>query len=377
MRKLLPITMVLIIWVFLTGNTFTQTALNQQISEISDLVWASSENGEEMEEMPFQSSLVLLFTGDNLLGARMGSYIERSGESYPYEKVATVLQEADLSFGNLESPITDYGHPTPGKSAESIRAGRNFIFKASPQYSGRILEQAGFDIVSLANNHAMDYQEEGLLQTLDELKKVGIVYVGAGGDQFEAASGRIITKNGYWIGFLAYSMIVPAASSASVDSAGINAHPKSFSSSMTEAIQQLRAKTDLVIVSYHWGVEGSYYPVAYQKEVAHQAIEAGADIVVGHHPHRVQGIEFYQKGIISYSLGNFLFTGKSSPVESLILRVEVSDGKVKAVKILPIWVKNGRPEPSDNSKLIEKLKQINRPFATTLELEGNWLIAWG
>lgn len=138
--------------------------------------------------------VVLMFTGDNLLGGRMEEAILRNGEQYSYAKVSKVFREADFLFGNLECPITTYPHATPGKSAESVEQKRDFVFKASPRHAARILKDAGFDVLSPANNHAMDYQAQGLTQTIEKLQRLGIVSVGAGRSLQEASSARIVSR---------------------------------------------------------------------------------------------------------------------------------------------------------------------------------------
>lgn len=321
-----------------------------------------------------ETTVVLMLTGDNLLGGRMKEAIARNGKGYPYQKVSYVLRGADLVFGNLECPITDYPYATRGKSAGAIKQRRDFVFKASPEYSASVLADAGFDVLSLANNHAMDYQGQGLLQTIEELTKYNLIHVGAGRNSREAASARIVVTKGMRIGFLAYSMIVPSQSAAGSSVAGINAHGKGFSKSMAAAIQQLRAKTDIVVVSYHWGEEGNHTPLQYQREVARQAVDAGAHVVVGHHPHRIQGIEFRKDGVIFYSLGNFLFPGRSTLVESFVGRVEFSGARIASVRILPVWVRHGRPEPSTDLDLIRKIQEVCQPFAVDLTRSGEWLL---
>jgi len=138
---------------------------------------------------------VLLFTGDNLPAARMAREIDAHGVDYPYQHVAELLNSGDLCFGNLECPITSHDRKTPGKSWESIKAGRNFIFKADPAYSAALLKAAGFDVLSLANNHAMDYCAAGLEDTLCELDGAGLVAVGAGLERQTAAAPAICEKS--------------------------------------------------------------------------------------------------------------------------------------------------------------------------------------
>lgn len=141
---------------------------------------------------------------------------------------------------------------------------------------------------------------------------------------------------------------------------------------METAIRQLRRKTDIVVVSFHWGKEGQTTPEPYQVVVAHRAIESGAHIVVGHHPHRIQGIEFYKGGVILYSLGNFLFPG-SSRVESFLAEVVVTQIGVKSVRILPIWVSGGRPVPSSDSRLVGAIREVLAAVGSGIDVEGAWL----
>jgi len=310
--------------------------------------------------------LKLVFTGDNLLGARMAGYIAKNGYDFPYEFASLTLQDSDISFGNLECPLTEYPHATLGKSAASLRAGRNFIFKAPPKYA-EILPNARFDIMTLANNHMMDYRAQGLLDTMAALKAHKILYVGAGKNAAEAAAPAIITEKGYRVGYLGYTMVVPGYSKAGINSPGLNTAMKGFSPEMADAIKSLKTKADIVVVTLHWGTECMYYPNAYHKVVAHKLIDAGADIVIGHHPHRIQGIEIYKGKVIAYSLGNFLFTGKSSIIESMILRVVYEDYKLNKIEIIPAWDKNGRPIPEYDPRLINRITSISKGFGTKFD----------
>jgi poly-gamma-glutamate capsule biosynthesis protein CapA/YwtB (metallophosphatase superfamily) len=318
------------------------------------------------------TEVTLCFTGDNLLGARMPRMIEQLGDAWPYGAVVGVLNAADLAFGNLECPITDSAVRTPGKSWESIQQGHNFIFKAPPESSGRILREAGFDVVSLANNHIMDYCGAGLMDTLAELDEVGIVGVGAGGDLEQAFSSRVLSSNGLRIGFLARSVIVPPASKAGASAAGLAWQGSKYEETLGAAIRELRARADIVIVSFHWGIEGQRRHAAYQQQLARRCIDDGALLVIGHHPHCLQGIEFYNGGLIAYSLGNFLFTGKSPLIESAILRVSAGRGGIRQVELLPCWVRGGRPEPAPaDEQLLKRIQEILEPTGVAMAGEGN------
>jgi len=319
--------------------------------------------------------ITICFTGDNLLGARMPRLIDQHGEDWPYDAVIEVLAGADLAFGNLECPITDHTVRTPGKSWESIQAHRNFIFKAPPEISSRILTATGFDVLTLANNHIMDYCATGLTDTIAELETSGITWIGAGHNQAEAFTSKVVARNGVRIGFIARSKIVPGASKASEQSPGLAWHGAEYSDELAAAIRDLNSRADIVIVTFHWGYEGHRRHSAYQQKMARRCIDDGADLVIGHHTHCLQGIELYNGGAIAYSLGNFLFTGASSLVESAVLRVTASRSGVEKVELLPCWVRGGKPEPApDDAKLLKRIREICAPCGVELVDGANgWL----
>jgi poly-gamma-glutamate capsule biosynthesis protein CapA/YwtB (metallophosphatase superfamily) len=321
-----------------------------------------------------RSALTLCFTGDNLPGSRMAGLIDQHGSDWPFALVCEPLRGADICFGNLECALTDYSRSTPGKSLESVRAGQNFLFKAAPQRSASLLAAAGFDILSLANNHAMDYCGEGLRDSITALDGAGVAWVGGGHNAAEAAAPRIIDCRGWRVGFLAYSLIVPPGSRAAADSPGINTLAKEFTPALQEAIGALRTQCDIVVVSFHWGKESSSSPQRYQREIAHSAIDAGADIVAGHHPHCLQPVELYGGGVIAYSLGNFLFTGASPLLQSCILRVTAgADGRVARVELLPVWVRNGRPELSADPRVTDYISRLCTTVGQAPQLDNGLL----
>lgn len=317
---------------------------------------------------------VLEFTGDILLAGRMARNIAQYGIDYPCSQVADVLRGADFTCGNLESPITSQAQSTPGKSAASIRARQNFIFKAPPEYAAPVLSAAGYDCLLLANNHAMDYCGAGLLDTLSALEGADLAYCGGGRDAAQAAQGCVVRAGGLDIGVLAYSLIVPVASRAGSNSPGINALSKRFEPALRDSIAALRQQADVVVVACHWGKEGSRTPAAYQREIARACIDAGATLVIGSHPHVLQGVELYHGGVIAYSLGNFVFCGAAAQVESAVLRVELDGTQISRVELKPVWVKHGQPQPSSDASLARRLREICRATGTQLtDAPGGWL----
>lgn len=323
--------------------------------------------------------LTLMFAGDTKLGGRTAQQMAQHGQDYPFGLVAQQLREADVTFLNYESAITSHPHSTPGKPQSMIAAGRAFVFKSDPATSGPILAKAGIDIVQLANNHAMDYGPQGLRDTLAALDAGGISYVGAGPDYASAAAPLVIESQGIRVGYIAWSLIVPSQSRAGADSPGINTLSQDYRRALGRDIGALRQRCDIVVAGFHWGVESTTVPNKLQRDIGHAAIDAGADIVIGTHPHSMQGVEFYKHGVIAYSLGNFVFTGASQRLAGCILRVEApAEGRPCTVSLLPCWINDGRPAPSDDPRLRQELERIMRATGSTLkdtEDAAGWLAA--
>jgi poly-gamma-glutamate synthesis protein (capsule biosynthesis protein) len=314
--------------------------------------------------------LVLMFTGDTKLEGRTAQQIAQKGRDYPFKAVAEILRGADLCFGNCETAITDYAKHTPGKPADRVKKGLAFVFKSDPRSSGPILADAGFDVMQLANNHAMDYCAQGLADTLVSLDAAGIRHVGAGKDYAEASAPLIVDVDGTRIGFLAYSQIIPPQSAARTSGPGISYLPANYKRVLDQQIADLREQADVVIVCFHWGVEGTNLASQVQRSIGHWCIDNGADLVIGSHPHTFQGIEHYKEGLIAYSLGNFVFTGKSSRLAGGILRVTLDrrSGRpqLDEAALLPCWIDAGVPRPSQDESLLRQLGDTLRTVRSRL-----------
>jgi poly-gamma-glutamate synthesis protein (capsule biosynthesis protein) len=229
------------------------------------------------------------------------------------------------------------------------------------------LNYGGFDIVSLANNHAMDYGKIALLDTINILSENGISQVGAGKNIYESYSPKIFQIKGLKIGFLAYSTILPANSTATSKHPGI-AYARSLKSKILDKeikdflrknIKIVRNKVDFLIISVHWGEELNFYPSPLQIQLGHFLIDSGADLVIGHHPHVVQGIEKYKGKLIVYSLGNFVFASKSELTkQSFILKTTINKDKKVKIEIIPILISKSQPQIISGRNALEILKRI-------------------
>lgn len=258
----------------------------------------------ETEEDP----IVLLFAGDVYLSNHVLNAYERGGgiQGVLDERIRQEIEEADLFMVNQEFPFTDRG---------TAAADKEFTFRISPSRIG-IMKEMGIDIVTLANNHILDYGAEGLLDSCDALDEVGILHVGAGENLEQAKKLETVDIKGKTIGFLGTSRVYMDGSWA----AGAN-HPGVFSTyDSRQALEEIRAAReicDYLVVYVHWGVEKETSPKDYQITLGRKYIEAGADLVVGSHPHVLQKIEYYNGKPIVYSLGNFVF-GSSIPKTELL-----------------------------------------------------------
>lgn len=303
--------------------------------------------------------------------------ILQKGLEWPFSAVKGLLRDADIAFLNLESSVTDRGGRMPGKG---------IWFRMPPSWLQALVD-AGIDIVSVANNHVMDYDEEALLDTLNHLDHSGISRVGAGADISAARLGRILTVNGLRVGFLAYSDFwdifwsssYRKTSGASEGKPGI---APSLSSFMSEDIRRLKRHADFVVVSVHWGQEYMTEPDYAQKARGRAAIDAGADVVLGHHPHVLQPVESYNGGLIFYSLGNFVFDQKKpKTTESMIALITLRKNTRPAAELVPLRISQARPapmEPEDAEGLLSRLRSGCAALGThAYASEGRLLVRAG
>ena len=208
-------------------------------------------------------------------------------------QVAPYLRQADLVFANLEGPLTDLPTRIPRVNA----------LHGSPEMAP-VLRRAGFTVMSLANNHAIDYGRAGLRQTRELLLAAGITPVGAGATLREAEGGAVVNVRGVPVGFLAFNGL-PMASW--VPDPGRESFLDLNEASLRRALPDLRRRCRLLVVSFHWGLEGRREVIPEQRRLAHLALDLGADLVVGHHSHVRAEVERYGQGLIAYGLGNLVF----------------------------------------------------------------------
>lgn len=258
-----------------------------------------------------------------MLGGRWEAELSRDQYAYPFAEIAPMLRSADITLVNLEAPLTKGGTEFKDKK---------FRFRASP-VAAKALKSAGITTVTLANNHSMDFGTQGLRDTISALSQVGIRHVGAGMTLAEARKAVIYEIRGTRVAILGYSLTLPQEFWGTQHQAGTAPLLEKLVQADIAAAQK---QAEIIIVTVHWGEEGTTRLRPYQTRLAHMIIDAGADAVIGHHPHVLQGIEVYKKGIIFYSLGNFVFGSKGRANQnSLLARLSFSRNQYEA-ELVPL-----------------------------------------
>lgn len=308
--------------------------------------------------------VTLSAVGDIMLAGSGAATFARDGFQYPFAATSQELRRADISIGNLEAPLSSGGNEF---------AGKKFRFRVNPKAAGA-LKRAGFSVLTLANNHIMDFGARGLRETLASLDRQNISYAGAGEDIEAARKPALLERNGKKVAFLSYSLTQPVEFFAGEKRAG--AAP-GYSRYFQEDIRKARSSADYVVVSFHWGAERAVYPKSYQTEAARRAVDAGADLVIGHHPHVLQGVERYRGGLILYSLGNFAFGSLSRHAETSVMARIVLDGGVREVELIPLNVRNTevRFQPTvlrgkRGLEVISRLNALSRQWNTAVISDG-------
>jgi poly-gamma-glutamate capsule biosynthesis protein CapA/YwtB (metallophosphatase superfamily) len=266
----------------------------------------------------------MLFGGDVMFSRFVGKLARDNHDpAWPLHDLAPVLRAADLAFVNLESPFSDRGHVVDS----------GMVFKAEPEMIAALVE-AGIDIVSTANNHARDCGAYGVEYTLDWLDIHGIANTGTAKTEELAHAGTVLTCNGVRFGFLGYTYDQSNGNHTDVDLRV----PTMDIARMRADVQNLLPRVDAAIVSMHAGTEYAKTPNAQQKAFAHAAIDAGARVVVGHHPHVTQPWERYGAGVIFYSLGNLVFDQfqRTETQHGALAEVIFSGAAISHVNLLPV-----------------------------------------
>jgi poly-gamma-glutamate synthesis protein (capsule biosynthesis protein) len=324
----------------------------QKVPEVMDSDLRPSFNSR----IPFHikkphANIGIMAVGDLMMSSWVIDVVKKNGCDYPFDSTRSVIKKADFAIANLEAPLTAKGDRFENKK---------FTFKTPPGFVKGI-KNAGFDVVTLANNHILDYGCEGLLNTIKHLNHNGIAYCGSGGNKEKACRAVILEKMGLKVAFLGFSFTYPKDFWAGYDRCG-TCHPSE--EYFRELFHKYESQADFVIASFHWGQEKRTTPKEYQIYFAHLAIDLGADLVLGHHPHVLQGLEIYKNRLIAYSLGNYVFGSYSNTSKtSMLLYTALDHSGLIYARVYPISVYNAavnfQPRELDFLSKSDEIKRIN------------------
>lgn len=308
---------------------------------ISASVWVWLNKQAVVAEPVIQESkdkeITIAAVGDIMLGRHVATKIARAGDYMdPVKEVVSDLNSADIRFGNLECVLSD-------RESTGIKGKPSGFTLKGPKKMIEILTNAGLNIVSIANNHAYDFGHADFLDTMRNLQEVGIKYVGGGENLNKARELKIIEKNDVKVGFLAYSVLayssfgskeeIPAANE---NKSGVAPYDKEM---ILQDIDKYKEECDILLISMHWGVEYTHEPTKADREFAKQMIDAGADGILGHHPHNLQGMEIYKGKPIIYSMSNFIFDQNDDPnKDSGIFKMSYKNGDFKELEFTPLRI---------------------------------------
>jgi poly-gamma-glutamate synthesis protein (capsule biosynthesis protein) len=281
--------------------------------------------------------------------------------------VLSLLQSTDINVINLETTLTN----------SSKMVDKTFNFKATPDKVKCLLD-AHVTVANLANNHILDFSEEGLTETIQTLKKAGIQYVGAGMNIKEASKPVIVTRKNIRIGILGFTDNEPGWK-AGADNNGVNYINVSNEDDRERALlatEQLKKEADIVIISIHWGPNMKEFPEKNFIDFAHQMVDKGADVIHGHSAHNFQGIEVYHNKLILYDTGDFVDDYRVDPMfrndHSFFFKVEADEKGVNKLKLFPVLISDYQVNLGSNDAKWswQRMRYLSEKFGTKISEAG-------
>lgn len=306
---------------------------------------------------PPPRSFTMVAVGDIMLDRTVGRRIAANGAESILARVRDELRAADVTFANLECPLAEEGAHAP----------HDCIFRADPD-TVQVLLDGGIDIVSLANNHTLNSGTGALMETIDHLEDAGMAYCGAARDRERAWEPRLLTVDRALLGFVACTDLSFEHGSM----CKVGSDLEAFEARIADA----KAQCELLVVSIHWGNEYQKVPTQRQRRVARAAIDAGADLIIGHHPHTLQGVGSYRGAPILYSCGNFVFDQREGErMESAIFHLTWHEEDGWQIRMVPVWIPIARcgpiyPDEARATKIIARLATLSGNLGVPVTVQG-------
>jgi poly-gamma-glutamate capsule biosynthesis protein CapA/YwtB (metallophosphatase superfamily) len=284
----------------------------------------------------FVRPIVLDAVGDITFGEQVGPALDRYGGAYPWTFVAPTLRRADITVGNLETSVSTRG----------VAAVKEFTFRGPPEALVPVRRVAGFDVLTLANNHTVDFGRDALLDTVRAVHAAGIRTIGAGPNELRARRPAIVAAGGLRVAFLGYSDVNPLGFNATATSAGT---AKADVAAITTDVRAALHRADVVVCFFHWGTELHPAPDARQEQFASACLNAGAKVVLGAHPHVLGAVaQPTPRSLVAWTLGNFVFPSGGVTGRTAILHVALGADGVRGYRLLPVRIGGFRPRLVEN-----------------------------
>ena len=269
--------------------------------------------------------------GDVTFGEDVGPAIAAHGGAYPWAFVGETLRSADITVGNLETAVSTRG----------VAAVKQFTFRGPPAALVPMRDAAGFDVLTLANNHTVDFGRDALLDTLKAAHAAGLRTIGAGANDLQARRPAIVEAGGLRVAFLGYSDVNPLGFTATSTSPGT---AKANVSAITSDVRAALRRADVAVCFFHWGTELHPRPDARQQQFAAACLNAGATLVLGAHPHVLGGVATpAPHSLVAWTLGNFVFPSGSITARTAILHVALGADGVRGYRLVPVRIDGFRP----------------------------------
>jgi len=314
--------------------------------------------------VPSGPALVTVTAGGDVIGGFGVSAVVGSMGSGLFRGIAPFFEASDFGFVNLESPLTYSGDPQGWKDV---------VIKGNPALAPA-MAKSGINVVTMANNHAGDMGDSGLLDSFKYCKKAGITVVGAGKNLKAAQAGAVLKTDGARTAFLGFSDVLPAGYPATSTSPGTSPGRANINA-VTANIRAAAKKADYVFVGWHWNFEYKRAPSYLESSEGKAAVDAGADIVFAHHPHLLDGVQAYHGGLIFYSLGNLVFSGFSGETaQTVLVKANVTPHTI-AAKLIPVQISgSGVPTVATGSTglgILQRVKSLSAALGTTVTIKDN------
>ena len=310
---------------------------------------------------PKATSVTIVAGGDVIGDRSIRTIIANEGAKAVFKGIAGILTKADLAFVNLETPLTSGGDPQTWKDV---------VFRGDPRLAQGMAD-SGIDVVTMANNHAGDQGDSGLMDSIRHVRKAGIKVCGAGEDLAAARLPRFFTVDGVRVAFLGFTDVLPVGFPATSASPGTSPG-RSDVAAVKEAVHRAAEKADYVVVAWHWNFEFTTAPSYLESSEGKAMIDAGADLVIGHHPHVLQGVQAYHGGFIAWSTGNLVFDHQSgSCAQTMLVRAELSKKRI-AVDLIPLTIAyDGRPKRTYGgaSTILGRVKSYSADLGTDVTID--------